>query len=775
MLGTAFSDTGVLNIDTSAGNANVDLNVAIGVNAVNYSLAQLNVTSGTGVITLSNTTGLSWGTGGAYIRQLSLNGRDVNVSAAIPYFGTITVTTSGSNSTFSGNIGTTGSAGTVFTKVGAGALSLTGTNTFTGAMAITGGILQFGRPASLYSGSTANWNAANISTGSGATLAFNVGGGSEFTTGNVTTLLTNLASSTSTANGMNAGSALGFDTSNASGGTFTINDAIADTTGANGGARGLVKLGAGTLVLGGSNGFTGATTISAGVLSFANKNALAATSGISIANGAGLTYTGAADTFARNITVSSGIGAVTNAGVGSLALSGTLTKNGTVLRLRGGSAGITVTGIITGTSLNSDLAVQNGFTTLSTANSYTGPTFINSSGTLALATNNAIPSNSAVTIGGSDAGGDGGPGRLTMGTYTNQIGSLSFSGSGGTIAMAPTSSATSTVVLSATGAVNLAGTSTLDLTSMATGAGLYRLVAGSSVSGTFGSVTGLNSNYLLRYNTVNANEVDAQRKAEFGTITATPAATSIITGGSTAFGYTVSNITPTGGSTLSFASSNGSNVVGSSGGTAGANSTSTNIAGLFFTGTTVGASQTGSFTLTDANAIGSPANGSVTVDVLDHATPGFLASGITNAYTQDVLNIDFGSIDQAAGIQNFTYNLLNLASQTYGAGLTAGLDFTAFTADGDGFTSGLTTFNNLGGGGTSSLFTFTFNPTGQGTFSKTFTLSFYDNQNLSGASSRRDLTINAQVIVVPEPGSLALAGLGVGLVGWSLWARRRIT
>jgi hypothetical protein len=64
---------------------------------------------------------------------------------------------------------------------------------------------------------------------------------------------------------------------------------------------------------------------------------------------------------------------------------------------------------------------------------------------------------------------------------------------------------------------------------------------------------------------------------------------------------------------------------------------------------------------------------------------------------------------------------------------------------GNGFASGLSTFNNLLADGTSSQ----------------FTLSFSDNRNLAGASATRDLTINAQVIVVPEPGTIALAGIGI--------------
>jgi autotransporter-associated beta strand protein len=167
-----------------------------------------------------------------------------------------------------------GSANWYVNKTGNGTLTLANAVTPKATSVrylVQAGTLKLAVTSALDNGTTANWTAAKIAVASGATLAFNVGGTNEFTTGNVTTLLTNLAASTvtvttSTGNGMNAGSVLGFDTTNASGGTFTIADTIANTTGAAGGARGLTKLGTNTLTLTGSNTYSGTTTVSAGTL-----------------------------------------------------------------------------------------------------------------------------------------------------------------------------------------------------------------------------------------------------------------------------------------------------------------------------------------------------------------------------------------------------------------------------------------------------------------------------------------------------------------------------
>jgi fibronectin-binding autotransporter adhesin len=531
-------------------------------------------------------------------------------------------------------------------------------------------------------------------------------------------------------------------------------------------ATNLSKAGLGTMLLSASNAYTGATTVGAGILDFNTLDALRNTSGVTIAGGATLRYSGASGAFDRPITVTagSGTGTVRNSSGGLLTLSGNLSKDNSVLRLTGGA--FNVTGTISGTTPGaSDLLVDGtSSVTLSAVNTYDGPTFVIESSTLTYGVANAIPATSVVNLGNASS-----QGTLNMNGFTGAIGGLAFGSGGGTLRLAATSTS-APVLTAATGTMNLAN-GTLDLAGSGTSAGLYRVLSAQSITGAFSGTTGLDSAYRIL---ATGSTLDLQQRAVLGSLSITNTTTSIITGGAAAFTYSVANNALSGGAALSFTGTGLSNIAGTSNGTAAAGGSSGAISGLSFTGTSIGAGQLGTFTVSDPAAFGvTSLTGTVSVNVLDHALPGFQAAGITDAYTQDVLNIDFGSIDQTAGMQNFTYNLLNLASQTYGAELTAGLDFTGVTADGDGFASGLTTFNNLVGGGTSSLFTLSFTPTGQGTFSKQFTLSFSDNRSLAGASARRDLTINAQVIVVPEPTALALAAMAAAWCGARALRRRR--
>ena len=301
-------------------------------------------TSGAGTITLSVTTP----TIGGLIGSTALASVFTTGYSSVT---NLTLNNSGSNS-YSGAIAN----GTMaLTKTGAGTQILSGTNTYTGATTVGAGTLQFGKTASLYNSLTGSWTAANIIVANTGTLALNVGGSGEFTTPNVTALLANLGGANGTsAAGFAAGSAIGFDTTNASGSTFTVADIIADSTGTGGGALGVTKLGTNTLVLIGTSSYTGPTTISAGTLqigSGTDAGSINSTSGI-IANGVLAFNVGTGN---RTVAVPvSGTGSITQNSTGTLALSaanssftGSVTLNTGTLALNNAAALGTAAGTFT--------------------------------------------------------------------------------------------------------------------------------------------------------------------------------------------------------------------------------------------------------------------------------------------------------------------------------------------------------------------------------------------------------------------------------------------
>ncbi|HLX59895.1 MAG TPA: autotransporter-associated beta strand repeat-containing protein, partial [Planctomycetota bacterium] len=121
-----------------------------------------------------------------------------------------------------------------FTKIGAGTLTLTGTNTYAGATVVSGGTLSVSSDANL--GATAT--PAGVTLGVGTTLQST----GTFSTARVVTLNGNSTIDVS------------------SGNTLTLSTAIPASTSA------LTKTSAGTLVLSGAQGYTGTTTVNGGTL-----------------------------------------------------------------------------------------------------------------------------------------------------------------------------------------------------------------------------------------------------------------------------------------------------------------------------------------------------------------------------------------------------------------------------------------------------------------------------------------------------------------------------
>jgi autotransporter-associated beta strand protein len=258
-----------------------------------------------------------------------------------------TVTISAGNLTVGGAIAGTGFG---LTKNGSGALILSGNNTYTGATTINAGTLEIGNTGRL-------------------------GGGNY------------------SANIANSGTFIYSGTSNQ-----TLSGIISST-----GA--LTQNGSGTLILAGNNTYTGATTINAGNISINSISALGSTSGVNLANATALLYTGGAATLDRTITVTSGTGTIRNTGAALLTLSGSLVKNATTLTFDTGS--FNVTGIISGSSANSDLVVDGASVTLNNANTYNGPTRILDGGTLTANVSNALPTVNGRTAVTMDATGTG--------------------------------------------------------------------------------------------------------------------------------------------------------------------------------------------------------------------------------------------------------------------------------------------------------------------------------------------------------------------------------
>ncbi len=199
---------------------------------------------------------------------------------------TSTIQYSSANDGLMGGVNTNGdSSSGIFIKDGSATstLKLAANNTFLGQYRIEAGTLQYAVKNGLYNGVDTNWLASKIKVGNTGVLGLNVGGTNQFTAADVTTLLTNLGGANGTGTtGFAAGSAIGFDTTNAAGGTFTVADVIEDSTGSGGGAIGLRKLGTNELVLTNASTYTGATQIAGGTLTLGVAGSIDNTSGVSL-------------------------------------------------------------------------------------------------------------------------------------------------------------------------------------------------------------------------------------------------------------------------------------------------------------------------------------------------------------------------------------------------------------------------------------------------------------------------------------------------------------
>jgi autotransporter-associated beta strand protein len=258
-------------------------------------------------------------------------------------------------------------------KAGNGTLILTGSNGYTGVTEAWGGELRFANRNALYGADTSKWTAANLVTGTGGILSVSVGDqAGAFTSADLDIL-------DGAVGGPNGGY-LGIDTTGVTSGTYTYGTNLATPT--NGNLLGIAKTGAGTLVLTGSNTFTGGVLVRQGTLRVTAAGQIG--SGTAVSAGGLLDMTGVSVNNAFSIQSGTIANTTINASNLTAAVTGPAVISGTL-------AGNLTTGNLTKSGT--------GTLVLAAANTYSGTTTL-SGGLLSISANNNLGSTARLVFNG---------------------------------------------------------------------------------------------------------------------------------------------------------------------------------------------------------------------------------------------------------------------------------------------------------------------------------------------------------------------------------------
>jgi len=248
------TNSGTSNFTLSAGTLNINSATALGAGTFIISGGTtINNTSG-GALTLTPNNALTFNGNFTFTGTQNLN----LGAGAISLPTNVSITTAGGNLTLAGVITEAGGARSL-TKLGAGALTLTGNNAFSGGVNLNVGILNFNNAGALGTGDL-TITGGTLDNTSGAAIT-NANNNEQTWNGNFAFTGTNNLNLGTGA--VSLGSAAGATrTVTVNAGTLTVAGGIAN--GAVGVA--LTKAGAGTLTLSGANTYTGNTVLQAGTL-----------------------------------------------------------------------------------------------------------------------------------------------------------------------------------------------------------------------------------------------------------------------------------------------------------------------------------------------------------------------------------------------------------------------------------------------------------------------------------------------------------------------------
>ncbi|MFN3989403.1 MAG: autotransporter-associated beta strand repeat-containing protein [Erythrobacter sp.] len=469
---------------------------------------QLNVVAGTGrlVLTGANTYGATT-IGSSAVLQIGNGGTTGTLGSGNVVNNGALVFNRFDSLTVGNLISGTGS----LTKQGAGALTLSGANTYTGNTALNTGRLIIGSNTALGTGT--------LTTQAGTTLQLGIATSPGVSAGPIT--LANAISLQGNTDVNLVGTTGGVNTFT---GVYTSTGTAATLGGVIAGPGAMTVTGAGILTLNGNNSFSDGTNVSQALIEIGNANAFG-TGSVTLGSTAGLrNTTGGALTIGNAIAVNGG--GVTIGGTSNLTLTGNLSGAGLLSKVQGNTLAINgaVNDFAGGLIINGGRVLING-----TMGNAGAAITINNGGTLG--GTGTVAGGVSVNSGGTLAAGQS-PGTMTLGSLTLNTGSNTVF----ELAEAGVVGGANNDLIRVTGNLALNGGGISVVRGTGFGTGEYTLFEFGALSGAIGNMTlnaiggGFAGSLALGTNTVLLNVAGAADQVHWNGSTLAPAGS--VVGGS---------------------------------------------------------------------------------------------------------------------------------------------------------------------------------------------------------------------------------------------------